>query len=198
MLKFAVAAGIACALATPAYAQDDAVLAGLSYDRSGIRVESRAAIETPIFSGDPTDGETFALGRGMTLGWEGGYDLPVTRRLTVGPYATFERSNLENCDGKDCIWSRGTISGGLHVAYMRGEKTSYYAKIGYARLALEADVWGQQLSDSNAGVQIALGYEHVIADAIYVRMEGGYADNGRIFAVDFQRYHSAIGVGMRF
>jgi len=167
-------------------------------DRAGFRLESRVAVETPVFSGPPTDGETFGLGRGMTLGFEGGYDIALSDRILIGPYATFEVSDLETCDGSDCISSQDNIAGGLHGGFLLGERTMLYAKVGYARLALDAHVRGRDMADAGGGWQAALGYEHAFANELYVRMEAGYADNGRIFAVDFQRYHSTLAAGMRF
>lgn len=184
-----LAATISSLLAAPLAAQDH---------RTGARIESRAAMETPVFSGEPTGGKTFGLGNGLTLGFEGGYDLAIAEKIVAGPYVTYEVSDLQNCDGTDCIWSQDNVAGGLHMAYLRGEKTLYYAKLGYARLGLGAQVRGRDFRDAGGGVQAAFGYEHGFGQNLYLRLEAAYADQGRIFAVDFERYSSTVAVGWRF
>lgn len=188
MHRIAIALTLGGLIAAPAAAQD----------RTGLRLESRVALETPIFSGPPTDGETFGLGRGLTVGFEGGYDFKVADRILLGPYATYEVSDLETCDDADCVSSRDNLAGGVQAAYLLGKRTLVYGKVGYARLALDAHVRDRDMQDAGTGAQLALGYEHAFANDLYLRMEAGYADNGRIFAVDFQRYHSSVSVGWRF
>ena len=181
----ALLAGLAC---VPAHAGD----------RAGLRVETRASYETATFKGRATRGHLAALGSAMAAGGEVGYDLPVARLITVGPYAGFENSTLELCDAGGCIGVRNNFAAGASFNYLRGANQVLYLKVGYARLTLDARLPGRDLVATGDGWQVASGWELRLSRALYARLEGGYADNGHMFAMNFQRFHSTIGVGARF
>ncbi|WP_160612322.1 outer membrane beta-barrel protein [Pontixanthobacter aestiaquae] len=96
-------------------------------------------------------------------------------------------------------WRRwGSWTVGLHIGYALNDSGQLYGKIGYSRLKLEADVLGLQASESGSGVGFAVGYENGLGENAYARVEFGYADNGEIFGLNFQRRHAGVGLGVRF
>lgn len=190
---FAAVALIAIA-AVPATAQD----ADNSIARDGIRLEARATWETPTVSSVVEDDDVFKLGQAVAFGGEAGFDLAVSNELVAGPYANYELSNVENCDGADCVSVKDNFAAGLHLGYALGADGQLYGKVGYAVMKLEAEVAGLQDSESGSGFQFAVGYEHGLGRNLYGRVEFGYGDNGEIYGINFQRRHASVALGARF
>lgn len=188
MRNLLIFAAILAGVATPACAEE----------RSGFRLETRATYETPAFSGEGTGGQLAKLGSAVAMGAELGYDFELAPRFAVGPYLAYDTSGIEACDPTGCIAVRDNLAAGLQAALQTGERGSVYAKVGYAALALEADLPSRFMRDSGSGYQLAIGYEYAFGRNFYGRVESGYANNGRIFAVDFQRFHTGIAMGVRF
>lgn len=189
---FALAAGVA--FAQPAVAQDG----GDSTARDGVRIEARAIWETPTVSSVIEDDDVYKLGSAFAFGAEAGFDLAVSETIVVGPYANYEFSTVENCDGTDCVSAKSNVSAGLHVGLAVGESGQVYGKAGYSSLTLETNLLGGNLQESGAGAGFAVGYEHGFGENLYGRLEFGYADNGQIFGINFQRRHAGVALGARF
>lgn len=195
MNKVLIAAALSAALTAPAIAQDDV---GETIARDGFRVEARASYETPTVSGLEDDDSVYKLGSAFALGGEAGFDIAVSRKVVVGPYGTYEISTVESCDGTDCVRAKDNLAAGLHVGVALNDNGQIYGKLGYASLTLEADVLGVTAQDTGDGFQFAAGYEHGLGETAYARVEFGYADNGQIFGIDFQRRHAGVALGVRF
>lgn len=195
MKKILIAAAVAAAASAPAMAQDTAEG---TIARDGFRLEARASYETPTVSSLNEDDDIYKLGSAFAFGGEAGFDVAVSRKVVVGPYFTYERSTVENCDGSDCVRAKDNLAAGLHVGVALNEKGQLYGKAGYASLTLEAEVSGFQLEESGDGFQFAAGYEHGLGEMAYGRVEFGYADNGQIFGLNFQRRHAGVALGVRF
>ena len=69
---------------------------------------------------------------------------------------------------------------------------------------MAGDLWESALKrrfgvkDTGKGVAFALGYEHSFGPNFYGRVEGGYADLGKVFDINTQRRHFGVAVGTRF
>jgi outer membrane immunogenic protein len=197
MKKVVFSAVLALGLAQPAFAQDgESAAAG----KAGFRVEARAVLETPTVSSVFDDDDVYKLGSAMAFGGEVGFDFAVSETVVLGPYATYEFSTVENCEAGDCVSATDNYAIGLHGGVAVGSKGLVYAKVGYASLGLEASIVTPALnaSERGGGVQGAIGYEHGFGENFYGRVEFGYADNGDIFGINFQRRHAGFALGARF
>ena len=194
LTRFFIAALAAGAIAHPAYAQDQET----PIPHTGFRVEARATYETPTLSDIPEKGDVAAIGNAVAFGGELGFDLAVNSKFALGPFVTFETSNVETCDATGCIVVGNTVAGGLHALHKITRRSSVYAKVGYARMAIAAHLRTRTLEESGSGMMVALGFEYDLGGGLYARVESGYADTGTIFGNDFQRRTSTISVGARF
>lgn len=188
------AAVLVAIAAQPAFAQDS----GNDIARDGVRIEARATYETPTVSSLVQANDVYKLGSAFAFGGELGLDLAVSDAIVVGPYATYEFSNVESCDGADCVSAEDNFAAGLHVGYALGESNQLYGKVGYNKFSLEADIANLVVSESGDGFAFAIGYEHGLSENLYARVEFGYADVGDIFGINFQRRHAGVAVGARF
>lgn len=182
-------------LAQPAFAQDSNTPTNA---RDGFRVEARATYETPTVSSVAQNNDVYKLGSAFAYGGEAGFDIAVSDNVVVGPYVTYEISTVENCDGADCVSAENNLAAGLHIGYAVSSSGQIYGKVGYASLRLEANVGNLSVSESGNGVQGAIGYEQGFGNNFYGRVEFGYADNGKIFGINFQRRHAGVALGVRF
>lgn len=185
------------ALSQPVFAQENSET-GEPTSRDGFRLEARAIYETPTVSSVIDDDDVFKLGSAFAFGGEAGFDLAVSDSVVVGPYVNYELSNVESCDGIDCVRAKNNLAAGLHVGYALNADGQLYGKVGYSRLKLEAEALGTKISESGSGVGFAVGYEHGFGENMYGRLEFGYADNGDIFGINFQRRHAGVALGARF
>ena len=195
MKKIVIAAVLLLGAAQPAFAADGDTAAN---SKAGVRIEARAVLETPTVSDLSPGDEVYKLGSAVAFGGEVGFDLAVSDTVVLGPYATYEISTVESCEAGDCVSATDNYAIGLHGGVRVGSNGLVYAKLGYASLGLEADIGTLEVSDRGAGVQGAIGYEHGFGPNFYGRVEFGYADNGDIFGIAFQRRHAGVALGARF
>lgn len=195
MKKLVTAALLCAAPATPAYAQD----ADNSIARDGVRIEARATLETPTVSSLLQNNDVYKLGSAMAFGGEIGFDFAVSDEIVLGAYGQYEFSSVKSCDGTGfCVAADDYVEGGLHLGYAINESGQLYGKIGYGRLGLETSGNNLDSTANGSGPAFAIGYEHGLGENLYVRVEGGYADVGRIYGLNFQRRHFGASVGARF
>lgn len=182
-------AAISCLLPCAASAQDF----------GGLRIEARLGYETPTIS-DVEDGDDdiYKLGSAVSLGGEAGFDLRVGDRVTVGPYVTYEASNVETCDAGSCLGVKDNLGIGGRVGYAVGERGQVYAKLGYARITLTGRLDGATDEESNTGVQGAIGYRMNFGRRLYGAVEANYGDYGDLYDVKLQRRQVVAGLGIQF
>ena len=193
MKKIFVALAAAGALVPAAAQAQEATTA-----RDGFRIEARATYETPTVSSVLEEDDVFKLGSAVAFGGEIGYDAAVGGALTVGPYAQYEFSNVETCEGEFCIGVDNYWEGGIAVGYAIGGTGALYGKLGYGEMTVEASDGVESASESGGGIAFALGYEIGFGNNLYGRIEGGYADVGEIDGINFQRRHFGVALGARF
>lgn len=186
---------LAAAFARPALAQDEQA-AGLA--RDGFRLEARATYETPTTSSVFEEDDIYKLGSAVAFGGEVGFDIALGERVAVGPYAQYEFSNVESCEEGFCARTTDYFEAGLHLGYAVGEKGQLYGKVGYGSLGFETEGLGLDTTENGSGVAFALGYEQGFGENFYGRLEGGYADVGEVYGLNFQRRHFGVAMGARF
>jgi outer membrane immunogenic protein len=162
-------------------------------DFDGARLEARLGYETPTVS---EDNDVYKIGSAVSYGGEIGFDFKANK-VVVGPYANYEFSSVELCDGSDCLGEKGNLSVGGRIGVLVGNRGLVYAKAGYASIEIEASSGGATESESKGGVQGALGFEFGLGK-FYGFVEGSYADYGNFYGINLQRRHVAGGVGVRF
>ena len=167
--------------------------AALAQDFAGPRIEARLGYETPTVSGD---GDVYKIGSAVSYGAEAGFDFN-SKTVVVGPYATYEFSSVELCDGPTCLEVDGNLGVGGRVGFIAGN-TLIYGKLGYARITISADDGVNEESVSEGGVQGALGVEMNFGPQVYGKLEANYGDYGKLYGINLQRRHVAAGVGVRF
>jgi outer membrane immunogenic protein len=160
----------------------------------GVRLEARLGYETPTVS---DDNDVYKIGSAVSYGGEAGFDLRVGNRVVVGPYATYEFSSVDLCDGADCLSEDGNLGAGLRVGVVAG-RTLIYGKLGYARIRFTATSGNVTASDSDDGIQGAIGVNFNLGRNFYGLAEVNYADYGRFEGINLQRRHVAAGLGVRF
>ena len=213
MKKLLCGVVLAAVLVTPAMAQDgvedDSAMAYADAPsgnpKAGIRVELRASYETPTIEGEEIfedDDDLYKLGSAVAFGGEAGFDFAVSDRVVVGPYGNYEKSNVESCVDGDCLRAKDSLSAGLHLGFLTGSTGMVYGKVGYTELTLEAEglFEGAIVSgtDTGGGISGALGFEFGFGPNLYGRVEGGYANVGEIFGVEWQRRYAGVALGARF
>jgi outer membrane immunogenic protein len=175
-------------------AAQDAASAAPAARFDGVRLEARLGYETPTVS---DDNDVFKIGSAVSYGGEAGFDVRVGNRVVVGPYATYEFSSVDLCDGNDCVSEDGNLGVGLRLGVVAG-RTLIYGKLGYARIRFTASSGGVSDSESDGGVQGAIGVNLNFGRNFYGLAEINYADFGRFEGINLQRRHVAMGVGVRF
>jgi len=164
--------------------------------QDGLRIEARIGYETPTVSGD---GDVYKIGSAVSYGGEIGFDLKAGHSVVVGPYAVYEFSSVNLCDGGDCIGENGNLGVGGRVGFIVGPKAQVYLKAGYASIDMKASVGNQSASQSKGGVQGAIGVDYNFTRNVYGMVELNYADYGKFAGViNLQRRHAAAGIGIRF
>lgn len=165
-------------------------------DFDGPRIEARVGYETPTVSGD---GDVFKIGSAVSYGAEIGYDMKVSESIVAGPYVTYEFSGVELCDGGTCLEVDGNLGVGARLGYIVGSQGLLYAKLGYASMKISARVAGFSGSDTQGGVQGAIGYEMNFGKQFYGKLEGNYGDYGSfVDGFNLQRRQLVAGFGVRF
>ncbi|MXO86141.1 hypothetical protein GRI38_08880 [Altererythrobacter aurantiacus] len=210
MKKLIGAAAVAVLWASPALAQDtgprDFEIVE-NADKSGLRAEGRLFWER---LNDPEEdiGINYELGSALGYGAEIGYDMRVSDNIVVGPYATYDFSNVEECEDNLCVASGDYYAFGLHVGFETGAEGLVYGKIGYGNQTVtlqgpytdpetnETFVFDEE--ESGGGYNFAFGYEHGFGDVLYGRAELGVSESYDIYGFDFQRGYIGAALGARF
>lgn len=196
MNKLMLAVALGAIVSSPAFAQDDTD--DNSQARDGFRVEVRGTYETPTVSSVYDNNDVYKLGSAVAVGGEAGFDIAAGSSLAIGPYAQYEISSVESCEGTFCVSTTDYFEAGLHVGYAVGPAGQVYGKVGYGKLSFETSGDGLDSTESGSGVAFALGYEHGFGKNMYGRLEGGYADVGEVYGLNFQRRHFGVALGARF
>ena len=186
------------------YADGDVDYAAPSEGKAGFRVEARGFYEN---INDPEDDIVYEFGNGIGGGAEVGFDFPVSDTVVVGPYALYEFSSIETCDGDFCVSTPNYWAVGLHVGFSTGSQGMVYGKLGYGQQEARAegtlvDDFGDPFfvdeSETGGGYNFAFGYDHSFGDTLYGRAEIGVSESYDIFGFDLQRGQAAIALGARF
>jgi outer membrane immunogenic protein len=194
MKKYLAAVAAFVCVPGVAAAQDAAPAATPASQFDGVRFEARLGYETPTVS---DDNDVYKIGSAVSYGAEAGFDIRVGNNVVMGPYATYEFSSVDLCDGGDCLSEDGNLGAGLRVGVVTG-RTLIYGKLGYARISFTATSGGISASDSDEGIQGAIGVNLNLGRNFYGLAEINYADYGRFAGINLQRRHVAAGIGVRF
>lgn len=195
LLAAAVAAAFVC-LPGVAAAQDYAGDAGPDNAFAGPRIEARIGWETPTVS-DGT-GAVYKVGQAVSYGGEAGFDLAAGKKVTIGAYVNYDVSNVDVCDGTDCLGEKGNLSAGARIGFAASPTVLIYIKGGYNSITMKAKSGGFSGEETKGGVGGALGVEFVVRKHVYAFVEGNYADYGDFYGINLQRRHVAAGLGVRF
>lgn len=203
MKKLLCALVLGAIATTPAFAQDEGEDTN---SRNGVRLEARVMWER---LNDPQEevGINYELGSGLSFGGEVGFDFAVSDKVVVGPYALYEASTVEQCDGDFCVSSGGYWAAGVHVGIITGNKGMVFIKGGYGQQTIDAvgpveitpgTVINIDDSQSGGGYNLAGGYEHSFSRNFYGRVELGISESYGIYDLDFQRANIGVALGARF
>jgi outer membrane immunogenic protein len=191
MMKYL--AGVAALVCVPGVAAAQDASRAANFD--GVRIEGRIGWETPTVS---DDGDVYKIESDVSFGGEAGFDFGIGKNVVAGPYAVYEFSNVNLCDGPDCLEEDGNLAAGLRVGVATSDKVLIYGKVGYAQISFTATSAGLSASESQEGVQGAIGLNVNFGKNFYGMVEANYADYGDFFGISLQRRHVAAGVGVRF
>ena len=174
--------------------------------KSGPRVEGRVfyeRLDDPVLD----EGVSYEFGNGFGVGVEAGYDIPVGETVTVGPYFTYDFSDLETCEEGVCFAAPEYWAAGLQVGFATGSTGLLYGKVGYGQQTVTLEGvyddpdFGPVTFDereSFGGYNFAFGYEHGFTDTVYARGEFGVSESYDVYGFDLQRGLFALAVGARF
>ena len=162
---------------------------------NGVRAEARLGYETPTVS---DSGNVFKIGSAVSYGGEVGFDLSLGGNVVAGPYAVYEFSSVDLCDGADCLSEDGNLGLGARVGVAVSPTMLVYGKVGYSRIRFTASSGGVTGSESDEGVQGAIGLNVNLSRHVYGMAEINYTDYGQFEGINLQRRHVAAGIGVRF
>ncbi|MBB4152470.1 outer membrane immunogenic protein [Sphingomonas jinjuensis] len=166
-------------------------------DFAGARIEARIGYETPTVTTDGDD-EVYKIGSAASFGGEIGYDLAVSKTVTLGAYGTYETSGVSLCDGSICLDVNHNIGAGGRVGIEISPKAQLYGKLGYTQIKISARDTGLTASDTADGVQGAIGIGVNFGRRFYGAVEINYGDYGRFYDLNLQRRQLAGSLGVRF
>jgi outer membrane immunogenic protein len=199
--------------AAPAYAQDS------DADIGGARIEVRAGIERPNLNA--TEGGTdyvASLGSGLVYGGEVGYDVPVGKNITVGPYAGIDAGGTDKCEaytpdvggtGSVCFKGKSNFTGGVRVAFAT-PKTELYLGLGYSSYTLELGITERNTANvvvfdfqddtARGGLDVSLGANFTVAKNAYLGIGMKVGEYGDFEGTGFnlQRFQGHVALGLRF
>lgn len=158
MIKYAVLA--AALVAAPAAAQDNANFVGP-------RIGATAGYDDVTGQIDTTD---------IVYGVDGGFDIPVGDKLTVGLEA-FTTNPFE----------QATVGAAARVGYAMNKNALVFARAGYSNYE---NVFDRNLD----GLTVGGGLELAISQGIYAKAEYRYSD----FEQNVGNHGALVGVGLRF
>ncbi|MBX7541404.1 outer membrane protein [Qipengyuania sphaerica] len=202
-------AGVAmpgAAFAQDAYADEGEEWAAPAENKAGFRIEARGFYER-IDDPDEDAGIRYEFGNGFGAGVEAGFDIAVGETVVVGPYATYDFSGLETCEGGLCFAAPEYWAVGAHIGIATGDAGQIYGKLGYGQQTVTVegsfvDPFDGPVTldetETKGGYNFAFGYEHGFGDTIYARGELGVSESYDIYGFDLQRGLFAIALGARF
>jgi len=147
------------------------------------------------------------LDSNFNVGGELGYDFPLTRRVTVGPYAKFT-NKVSNSSG--CVVCNGDdYAVGIRAGYVLTSKFLIYGKIGYNNLRSRinynyTDNYGNNNSGSDIvhynGEEFAIGVNYRPSKKYYVGLElaADNYGNGDPYYGGNQRFDIGLTFGKHF
>lgn len=224
-LKFAVLAGAAVSIATPALAQDATDSTGFRLEAvSGLdRVSTGADGSTDFDSND--DGLLYGVGVGydVSIGYLVlGLDAEVTES-TTGISETVVNQNIDGSivDGTAALDASEDIYVGGRIGWAATRSIMAYAKGGYSMANAELSAVGSvdgvqydELVDVDLdGLRVGAGIEASFAENFFAKVEYRYSDYGgasieyegtavdidEVFEViDVNRHQAIVGIGYRF
>jgi outer membrane immunogenic protein len=202
---------------TPSVYQDEEENIGIG----GFRAEIRGGIERPNLS--VTDGGTnyvAKLGSSVAYGGEIGYDIPVSKNTTVGPYVSYDLANSDICDSVNpfanerleiCFKAKSNFSVGVRAGFATGPKGELNLSIGYDKYNYDysevltavpsnAVLGGYSFSGDDGGIGVGFGYNHMIAKNAYIGAGAHITEAGKFQGSDLslQRFQGHLNIGLRF
>jgi outer membrane immunogenic protein len=192
MRKYLLAALVASAVATPAFAQDRAPF-------TGVRVEGIAGWDRPNVSNSHANGVVYGVGAGFdfqtggaVLGIEGEASDSTSDKCVGGFAAAGDR--LCSKAGRD-LYVGGRIGGLVNPT------TLIYAKAGYTNARISANYTAAtggtgsfRSRDNLDGVRVGAGVEHAVGRNAFVKAEYRYSN----YEQDVDRHQVVAGFGFRF
>lgn len=203
--------------ATPAWADDgeaDAEKIG------GMRIEVHAGIERPSLS-DSQNGIQYVdkLGSSFTYGGEVGFDVAVSKKVTVGPYVSYDAGGSDKCEsysagpgiaGTACFHSNANLSAGVRVALV-SKKDEFFLGVGYSsydvdfsitevNTATSATTFAYANNGNRGGIDVSMGWNHSVGKHAYVGLGMKIGELGDFEGTGYglQRAQGHVALGMRF
>ena len=176
--------------------------------RAGFRVEGKVFFES-LSDPEEDEGVIYEFGNGFGYGVEAGFDIAAGDTLAIGPYASYEWSNVERCVETICVRGKDFFAVGIHAGLATGPNSQVFAKLGYSELTTEFDgsftddFTGElvvfDIEDSGGGFVIGLGYEQGFGENFYGRANVEVGENYDILETfDIQRVTAGVSLGTRF
>lgn len=184
----------------------------------GLRVEGHIGIERPNLNW--TEGNTTyvdSLNSSFAYGAEVGYDIPVSEKVTVGPYAGYDIGKSEKCEsayldggfyGTHCFEAKSNMSIGLRAAFA-SEKANLYAGLGYDVYDFDYSLTVEDLlypgsatfvdNEDRKGLGVTFGGDYNLSRNAYVGLGfrisefGEFLDSG----ANLQRFQGNLVLGFR-
>lgn len=196
-----VAALAAATIATPAFAQDAAPVAGP-------RVEATVGWDRVVLNVDDASGGK----SGVTYGGEVGYDFAPTIGAVVGVYAGIDGSSTEECyaEGTEraCLKAGRNLTVGARVggriganslAYLKGGYSNGRVRVDYTDTDFPADNFdeGGNMDGFHAGAGVQVGFRGGVygkVEYVYTRYST-YDVAGYDLRLDRHRVVAGVGVG---
>jgi hypothetical protein len=159
------------------------------------------------YCGGYSCGSNQELSSNFTVGGEIGYDVPIARSFTVGPYGRFT-TNISTSSG--CLSCAGDdYSLGVRAGFMASHHFLVYGKIGYNNL--HSSIKYSDINNSGvayngstafrySGEEFGVGVNYIISKKTYIGLEfmdDSYG-NGDPYYNANQRFDIGLSLGMHF
>jgi outer membrane immunogenic protein len=175
---------VAIAVATPAAAE-------------GLRAEIHGGWDHSSSADVDDDGIVYGIGLG--------YDMNVGQNAFVGVDFSLDDSTAKECEtsvivasDELCVKAGRDLAAGIRAGVNLSERGKLYALGAYtnARVKLTySDTTGTVSEGENLdGFRIGAGYEHLMSDNVYGKVEYRYSN----YEADFERHQLLLGVGINF
>jgi outer membrane immunogenic protein len=175
MRILAISALALAAVATPAFAQDEA-----EDTFTGARVDAVAGWDNV-----GSDGESES---GFLYGGSFGYDLQRGKAV-FGVEGEVTGSTTEDCSAGACVTAGRDLYAGARVGVVAAPSTLIYAKGGYTNARAEIGGFGENFD----GFRIGAGVEQSFGK-FYGKIEYRYSN----YELDLERHQVVAGLGVRF